>query len=672
MYQLIENTLVMSVNDWCACGLSSRQFYFDSQNGDVTVYRRGINGNTLIDVRSIKRPERIAAIEKAYGPIARGEANALYRVTVSVEARAYFGAYRMSDGSPLEGRTVEQYVNRASLLESLKRGLEEQRGERAKCGKKVKMGEWYAGAMAWYNRQREAYPCAEIGNARVFERVFNAYVQEGLKSIVSGRLGNDNTRKVSVKTEQLLLALWRTNDKPFANRVWELYMEFVAGDKELFDKETGELYRPEEFRYKGRALEISPATVTNYLKAVVNNTAVYADRNGNFDYQNRKRPKHQRKLGQYSLSKISMDDVALSRKTDDGKWVYKYMAVDVLSGYWFRPAYIVGKPTEKTVMEAMRNMFCELMALGLPMPAELEVEHHLMENIGWLGEVFPFVRFCQSATEKRAEHAIRALKYGAAKDAGHTLGRWYAKGEAYRAVRNKVEGDYEVKGNGLTAERLVADDLNDIAAHNGALHPLQKTYGGMTRAGVLAGRANPELKPIEAWRLLRYIGYGTDTSIVNNNRIMVQRESFELKDFGCLERLKPNSQRVTAYWLPEGDGEIASVYMYQGDTYIGEAENMEKWRYNEFACERGEDDIVKMLHQQKRVAKFDKMIKERRAVLPKVGVAAPAALRKACAVAVETIEENGQPENYEGDEFEHIFKGDGGAIDYAKEALESL
>lgn len=661
MYLRIDGTTGLTVNDWCAAGLSIHDFHNDTRRGDLTMLRRGLNGNTIIDVRSIRRPERIAAIEAKFGPIEQSEQAALYQAKPDTEARVWYTAYRKADGTPLEARLIEQYTNRASLLEALKRGLETQRAERARVGKKVKMGEWYKEAISWYNGQREQYPCAEISNARSFERVFKAYCNEGYSSIVSKAIGNDNSRKVSVKTENLIVALWRTNGKPFKERVWELYMEFVTGDRELYDKETGEVFRPDDFRHKGRTLELSQATVWAYLSQVMNTTAVYADRNGNFAYQNTLRPKHMRKLGQYSLSKISMDDVALSRQTWDGKWVYKYMAVDVLSGYWFKPAYVVGKPGHKEVAECFRNMFRELTANGMPMPGELEVEHHLMEDLEWLGDVFPFVRFCASATEKRAEHNIRALKYGAAKDAGHTNGRWYARSEAYSSVRKKVDGDYEIEGAKLTAEQLIADDLADIEAHNNELHKRQKTFAGMTRKDVLMKCVNPDLKPIEEWYLLRWIGKQTGTSIVNNNRVQVNGEQFELKDFGCIERLKPNSRKVEAYWSENAQGEVERVYLYQGDTYIGEAENMEKWRYNEFAAERGAGDMAAMLHQQKRVAKFDKMIRNRRQQLPRVGMATvPVEVVEAPVEVIETE----QPRNYQGDEWE--------AVDYTKMAMESL
>lgn len=677
MYTLYEGKPVITRAEWCAAGLTARQYHYDVEQGAVVVV--GGYHNPLILVTSIRRPERLAMIEAKFGPIEKAEPKPLFEAKVDAAAREWYTAFRKADGSPLEARLIEQYTNRASLLEALKRGLEGLREERARVGTKVKMGEWYEGAMKWYNEQRQGqFPCAEISNVRSFERVFKSYCKEGYASVVSGRLGNDNTRLVSAKAENLIVALWRTNGKPFKERVWELYMEFVCGDRELYDQETGEVFRPDDYRHKGRTLELSPATIWRYISKVMNTTAVYADRNGNFAYQNAMRPKHIRKVGQWSLSKISMDDVALSRKTKEGKWVYKYIAVDVLSGYWFRPSYHVGKADTGLVVESFRNMFCELWELGLPVPGELEVEHHLMENIEWLNEVFPIVRFCASATEKRAEHNIRQFKYGASKDAGHTVGRWYARSEAYRGIRIKSDGNYTVPV--AEQQRLIADDLEDIERHNNELHPKQKTFPGMTRRDVMIYMVNKQLKQMEPWYLLRWIGNCTKTSIVNNNVLQIQGEKFWLSDFESLKRLKPNSRTVEAYWLPSDKadasgcvpaqgGNIDKAYLWQGDTYIGEAENMEKYRYNEFAIERTEEDEAAMLEQCKRVAKFDKMVKGRRAELPKVGGWEPQGKSQTdwetVAAEVVTVESE-QPENYEGDEFEVSAK------DYAALARETV
>jgi hypothetical protein len=645
MYQQLEdNTIAISVDDWKAAGLSYHQFRMDSQRGFLKIARRGINGNTLIDVKSIRRPERLRVLEAVYGKIEEQKRNSIYTVEIDTAARDFYLNFRTPEGFELEPKRIEEYTNQASILNGLKKGLQKQQAARAKAGKRIKMGEFWQNAVDWYLEQIETYPCKAIGNARSLERVFRSYIKEGYQSLIHGNQGNDAARKVSANMERLLMAIWRTNDKPFVNVVHERYLEFVSGSRLIHDTETGEEFNPKDFRYKGRAMEVSVATVWNYLKDVVNETAVYADRNGNFDYTNKKRPKQKRKLGQYSLSKISMDDVALSRKSNRG-WVYKYIAVDVLSGYWFRPAYVVGKPTLETVYESFRNMFIELGEMGLPQPGELEIEHALMKHIDWLPEVFPHVRFAKSATDKRAEHAIRAFKYGVSKKEGHTRGRWYAKHEAYRVVRNKVDGDFTEPE--YQPQTIVADDLSDIDKHNNELHPLQKTYPGMTRKEVLLKFYNPNLQQIEPRYLYRYIGNETETSIYNNDYCRVQQMDFWLKDYNSLNRLKPNNYQVNAYWLPESDGSIDIVYLYQGDTYIGEAYNSTKYEYNEFAIERTGADEENMLHQNKRNAKFDKMVRDRRSEIPKVGFETAQQQAEREEVTPEIIETE-QPKNYDG------------------------
>lgn len=661
MYQTIDGTLVLSVNDWCKAGLTYNQFNHDSKGGDLSIFRRGINGNTLIDVRSIKRPERLQVLERAYGKVEEEAVKSIFTVEIDTKARDFYVGYRKFDGEPLDPEQIVWYTNKASIFEALKRGLATQKSARARAGKRMKMGEFWQLAADWFVEQSSIYPVGKestIGNARSLERAFKQYLKVGYGTFIHGNNGNDAARVVSAKMEKLFLAIYRNNNKPFVSEVHRLYLEFVSGTKELHDRETGEVYNPNDFRHKGRALEVSEATIWNYLKGVINNTSTYSDRNGNFDYVNKMRPKHKRKLGRFSLSKISMDDVALSRKSVRG-FVFKYISVDVVSGYWFRPAYVVGKPSIDTVVEAFRNMFCELSELGLPMPGELEVENHLMKDIPFLNELFPFVRFCTSPTEKRAEHKIKEFKYGASKRAGHTRGRWYAKHEAYRSVRNKVNGDYVEPE--YQPQAIVADDLADIEKHNNELHPLQKTYPGMTRREVFLSSVNPDLQPIEHWHLYRFIGNETKTSIYNNDYAIVQEEKFELMNFESLKRLKPNNYEVTAYWLPEADGSINKVYLYQGDTYIGEALNSRQFEYNENKIEQTEADRANILHQNKRMAKFDKFIKDNRRDIPKVSMYDTEEMDEIRNVPIEIVETE-QPKGYEEDEFTELENTDWAAM----------
>jgi hypothetical protein len=640
-YQIIDDTPVISINQWMEAGLSYNQFRVDSRSGYLKIHRRGLNGETLIDVTSIRNPDRRAVLEKALGEIGRVPNPSIYKVEIDTEARDFYICFRLPDGEPLPKEKITEYTHRACVFNALGAGMRRQIEARARLGKKLKLSEFWRERLRWHTEQAIEYNIPVFSNERSLERAFKEYLKDGYKAIIHKNFCNDSARVVSTSAEKLMLALWRVHDKPFISEVHRLYLEFVSGAKELFDKETGEIFRPEDFRYvpreggESRALEVSEATVRLYLKDVVNETAVYADRNGNFDYVNSRRPKHHRKLGQFSLSKVSADDVALSRKSVRG-WVYKYIMVDVVSGYWFRPAYVIGKPSLDTVYEAFRNMFCELSSLGLPIPGELEVEYHLMKDIHWLEELFPFVRFCESPTEKRAEHAIKALKYGAAKEAGHTRGRWYAKHEAYLSIRNKQDGDFVEPE--CQPQMIIADDLADIEKHNDGLHPLQKTYRGKTRRQVFLENINKSLKPIEHWHLYRFIGNQTETSIRNNDYCAVANTEFELADFNSLKRLKPNNLEVTAYWLPDDDGSIGKVYLYQGETYIGEAVNRAKFAYNENAIERGDEDAANMLHQEKRLAKFDKFIKDRKNAIFKIGKLDGGASAAIAAVPVEIVE----------------------------------
>lgn len=665
MYQYIDGNCAISVNDWCEAGLTVKQFQNDSYRGFLKIARRGQHGETLIWVDSIKKPERMRAIERAYGR-AKVQNTDIYEVLLNQEARAFFTGYVKEDGSRLSVTQVNEYTAKACLFDTMRRGLQTQQESRAKSGSRLVMKDWYELMIGWYTRQCTdegsiAYGLRPYGNVRSLERAFKSYLSDGYESLLHKNLGSDNARKVSRNLENLLLSLWRTNDKPFIRRVWELYNEFICGATELYDAESGEVFRPQDFIRDGKSAEISEATVWNYLKNVVNNTAVYADRNGQFDYANSRRPKNHRKLGQYSLSKISMDDVALSRKSDRG-WVYKYMAVDVVSGYIFRPDYVIGKPSEKTVYNSFRNMFCELSVLGLPMPGELEVEHHLMSNIPWLEEAFQFVRFCQSPTEKRAEHNIKSLKWGTAKDLGQTRGRWYAKHEAYRSIRNKVDGDYTEPE--YDAMQVIADDIAAIEAHNNELHPLQKVYPGLTRKQVLMQHYNPTLRPIDQGFLYQFIGNQTKTSLRNNDYCKVNNQEFELKDFAGLKHMKPNTKNVTAFWLPNEDGDVTSVYLYQDGVFIGEAINRERFSYNECAVERTAEDEANMLHQYKRAAQYDSFIRDRRKELGKVGKISSIRARVIEDVPLDiVVEEHEQPKNYEQDEFN---------CDYTADAINSL
>lgn len=160
------------------------------------------------------------------------------------------------------------------------------------------------------------------------------------------------------------------------------------------------------------------------------------------DFNNRYRPHHKRKAPVWAFSKISLDDRDLPRKMADGNRVKAYYAYDVASGCVVGYAYNRLK-TADLFIDCVRNMFRLIDHQGWNCPAEVEVEHHLVNNFAdgliRAGVVFPFVRWCNpgNSQEKRAEHFNRVKKYGVEKRSQVGIGRWYARLEANRPEGGK-------------------------------------------------------------------------------------------------------------------------------------------------------------------------------------------------------------------------------------------
>jgi energy-coupling factor transporter ATP-binding protein EcfA2 len=107
---------------------------------------------------------------------------------------------------------------------------------------------------------------------------------------------------------------------------------------------------------------------------------------------------------------------------------------------------------------------------------------------------------------------------------------------------------------------------------------------------------------------------------VKNKRIRANNQVFWLKDYNSLAQLKPNCYDVEAYYMKNGEGNAETVYLYQGDRYIGEAYDVESKRYNECRAEWTDEDRENYLFQNKEQAIFHKMVKDIKAELPKLGV----------------------------------------------------
>ena len=585
---------------------------------------RGLGGYVLVEIATmpLRFQERI---KLKYGDmkedVIRNWLGSQYHI--DAKAREFYTRFRFDNGDALPPEHIQEYTVNASVIEAVMRAMEDATFMRKamKAGP-VNWGE-LAGAISYY--QAEFGHTLPVSSNRFKKRV-NDFKANGYESLISRKFMNQNRRKVTYDIERLLLSIDAQPEQPFNTTVWEQYNLFVQGELELYDPETGEVLNPADFTDKdGNPLVLSPATVANYLNNPKNKALRGKLHMSQWDFNNAYRPYHLRSIGEYSLSKVSLDDRDLPRPMKDGNRVKAYYAYDVVSGAVVGYAYNRYKTTE-LFLDCMRNMFQTLDRNGMYIPAELEVEHHLVSDFAdglmQAGTVFPLIRWCNpgNSREKRAEHKNREKKYGVEKRTQVGIGRWYAKLEANRPKEEKVYDEknntYKVKT--YSYEELVADDIRAIETFNAQPHPNQKRYPGMSRWDVLCAHQNPNLAPWDKAVLYRFIGQHTETTIRQNTYCTVMYNQYGLPSPEIIEKLEPRNYKVDAYYLPDADGTINEVYIYQNGRYIATCKPVA--RYNENTAEQTEYDKAAYTEQSKDVAQFDKMMKDGK--IKRVGILA--------------------------------------------------
>lgn len=608
-----------------------------SANGNINVVRqgKGLGNYALVEIATLPTRFRERIREK-YGDL---EAEILKNwfgthFHVDAKAREFYTKFRFENGESLPPERIQEYTVNASVIEAVLAVMADRVFMRkAMKGGPVNWGEM-CGAISYY--QSEFGHTLPLSANRFKKRVHD-FKAHGYESLISGKFLNQNRRKVTYGIERLLLAIDAQPEQPFNTTVWEQYNQFLQGDLELFDPETGEVLNPADFTDKdGNPIVLSPTTVAAYLNKPANKALRAKLHMSQWDFNNSYRPYHLRHAGEYSLSKVSLDDRDLPRPMKDGVRVKAYYAYDVVSGAVVGYAYNRLK-TAELFLDCMRNMFQTLERGGMYIPAELEVEHHLVSDFAdglmQAGVVFPLIRWCNpgNSREKRAEHFNRQKKYGVEKLTQVGIGRWWARLEANRPKEEKV---YDEKNNtwkvkAYTFDELVADDIRAIGDYNNQLHPNQKRYPGMTRWDVLCRTQNPGLRPWDKAVLYRYIGEHTETTIRQNAYLTVNYEQYRLSSPEVIGRLAARNYKVDAYWLADADGKVDEVYIYQGGRLVDTCKRVV--RYNEATAEQTEADKAAYTEQAKYVAKFDKMMKDGK--IKRVGI-----LDKGTAKAVAGIE----------------------------------
>jgi hypothetical protein len=245
---------------------------------------------------------------------------------------------------------------------------------------------------------------------------------------------------------------------------------------------------------------------------------------------------------------------------------------------------------------------------------------------GRLDRTFLYVTFTAplNSREKRSEHGIKGKKYyGEYSEVrlGMARGRHYARHEAYLSTREKVFDEmndtYKEPLEAWDFGRVVEEDRAQIELMNNARHSARdrKTgkyvYGGMTRMQVLMMKQHADLSPLN-WRLLcREWGRCTETSLKQGRSFTVDYREWWLTEPGLIERFRPNDTGAEAYYIPDGEGRVNEIFVYQGDRYIDSPRVLGK--FQEAKIERTEADERIMHEQLGYISSAKKMAKEARA-----------------------------------------------------------
>lgn len=618
------NTLCISARELVDGGIMTASNYKQlSARKRINVVRsgKGQGRYALVAVDSIPTIYR-KMVDELYpgGDTVRLEGWITSNYETDQAAVAFFND-RAKTGLDLTQEKVKEYVVNASVLNTCIKLYNRASASKMLMGEKY---DWEKMATT-IKTLKEKFGHTLPASTMRFRKKVAEYKKFGYACLISGKFGNQSARKVDHKTERLILGLAVLPNKPFNTSVLELYNSFVCGEIEVYDPETGELFNPDDFTDKsGEPKVLSESTITNYLNRPKNKVLIEHELMSYTTFMHEQMPHMHRHAGEFSLSQITMDDVDLTRKLKDTKQrVHAYYAYDVVSQCVIGASY-ARKKDEILVLDCFRDMFRLIERNGWGMPAGIEVENHLMSQYkdGFLqaGVAFPFVHFCapQNSQEKYAENLNGAKKRSIIHKNHEGIGRFYGKGK-WRTESKKISDEtnelYEDKEY-FSYDQLIADDRQDNYEWNHSLHPNQKKYPGMSRWDVLVANINPTLQPLDKLTLARYIGERVETSIRRNSTVRVAYEDWWLSKTEKLERLEPNNNKVTAYYIPDADGKPQEVFIFQGDRFIDQVERVET--YNRVMAEQTDEDLEKYQAQQKKVASFTKYVKDN--AIGKVGV----------------------------------------------------
>jgi hypothetical protein len=427
-------------------------------------------------------------------------------------------------------------------------------------------------------------------NERSLSRKLNAYIRHGYDSLIDGRNNNNNAQIVTPE----MIKIWKEiyagqkNHKPTYFEVSVKYNQFLAGQADIINNETGEIYdhKAECFR------PASEGTVYSYQELWENRIATHSIRSG--DRQKFKgiyEPYHKLKQPEYAGSLISVDDRQPPFEYAAGKRMWFYNAIDLGSEAF--TCWVYGETKEGIIIDFYKQLVRNYTEWGLPLPYELEGELSLnssfvntfLEN----GAMFQRVRIeANNARGKKIESYYRKLRYGLEKLRRAWLARPFALSESNQAH----SGGKDL----IPKNEIIEGCLRDIETWNNTLHSNQELHPGMTRWDVFLDKQHPQLVPTNWAGILPYLGTRTKSSM-KAGRIMLQGKARVVGFDGKValgETLinvmkKIEGHEVAVYWMEDSQGDVLKslVYDMQGTLICDLLGDLE---YNRATLEQTDED----------------------------------------------------------------------------------
>jgi hypothetical protein len=486
------------------------------------------------------------------------------------EALKFFASYSFEDGSYLEQQYQERYIINASVLKAIINLRADRVAER-----KSKGGTYTGLSKSLWKDAISFQDTLQIkfneqhtlpSNERRFKDALKAFEKHGYKSLISAKHKNTNSKKVTDQTLDLLKSLFADDQKkPTATKVYRIYNSFIAGNMDVINHNSGELYNPNDFK------KLSDTTVKNYMATWENAISTHQKRSGNRQvFMSGFKPYHTFEKPKFAGSIISIDDRQPPFKMPDGNRVWFYNGIDLASEAFV--CWVYGKTKEGIILEFYRQLVRNFTMWGLKLPAELEAEMSLNSSYTTTflrpGAMFEHVKIeANNARGKRIERYFGNLRYDIEREREGWLARPHAKKESNQA------GPKEAKR--LPYDTIVHGCLKDIENWNNQPHSV---HTHLSRWEVFTQMQNPDLKETQWQSFLPYIGNKTKTTVntgiikLNNGLFILGYENKIATGNRLINLMKQvEGSQITVYWLDDNKGQVLKALVFEGTRYVCEA-----------------------------------------------------------------------------------------------------